>query len=115
MFACSKYPFSRRNAEEIPSDTQYRIIAISTSAEGPGCGVRPRYVVRNSHGQQDREAAALADLAFDADRAVVRLDELLGDGQPQSAALYLGARYAEIAFENALVVTRVDAPSETRT
>ena len=44
MFACSKYPFSRRNAEEIPSDTQYRIIAISTSAEGPECGVRPRYV-----------------------------------------------------------------------
>ena len=30
--------------------------------------------VRNSHGQQDREAAALADLAFDADRAAVRLD-----------------------------------------
>src|SRR5699024_3732077 len=50
--------------------------------------------------------------AFDADRAAVRLDELLRDGQPQSAALYLGARYAEIAVENALVVTRVDAPSE---
>ena len=56
--------------------------------------------------------AAVPDLAFDADRAAVRLDELLGDGQPQPAALHFGTRHAEITLENALMVTRVDAPSE---
>ena len=62
--------------------------------------------------QQDRKAASLADPAFDRDRTAVRLDKLLGDGQPQPAALHFGTRHAEITLENALMVTRVDAPSE---
>ena len=40
------------------------------------------------------------------------LDKLLRDGQPQAAALHLGPGNAEIAFENARVVTRVDAAAE---
>ena len=42
----------------------------------------------------------------------MRFDELLRDGQPQPAALHLGSRDAEIALEDALVVTRVDAAPE---
>ena len=39
-------------------------------------------------------------------------DKLLGDGQPQPAALHFGTRHAEISLENALMVTRVYATAE---
>ena len=62
--------------------------------------------------QRDREAAALADLALDEYPAVVRIDELLGDGQSEAASLRLRPRHAEIAVENALMITRVYAATE---
>ena len=62
--------------------------------------------------QRDREAAALADLALDEYPAVVRIDELLGDGQSEAASLRLRTGHAEIAVENALMITRVYAATE---
>ena len=59
--------------------------------------------------QRDREAAALA---LDEYPAVVRIDELLGDGQSEAASLRLRPRHAEIAVENALMITRVYAATE---
>ena len=65
-----------------------------------------------SNPQRDREAAALADLALDEYSAVVRIDELLGDGQSEAASLRLRTGHAEIAVEDALMITRVYAATE---
>ena len=42
----------------------------------------------------------------------MRIDELLGDGQSEAASLRLRPRHAEIAVENALMITRVYAATE---
>lgn len=80
-----------------------------------GRSVRPRRLrpgIGSAGRKRDREAAAAADFAVDGDRAPVGLDELLRNGQSQTAALHLRAGNAEIPFEDAFVVAGIDAASE---
>src|SRR5258706_8066603 len=62
--------------------------------------------------KQDAESAAFAELRLQLDAAAVRLDDLLGDGQPQAGALGLAREQvvaAVEALEDPLAVLGADA------